>query len=301
MAFRVRGLAYHEVDDFLSCFQAAFCVDDLSLSVIRNSLINDPYFKPERVRVGLLDGEIVSHVVILHRPTWVGSQVLEVAAITAVATDPRFQGEGYGTRVMRDSPQAHSPLELRFGLAHYPRARASSPAWASSRRPVVIGHQCPARGGWSGCPCPPATGSRRSIITSSGRPWPASTGSTATSAPGCSSGRTASGKPGPRRGTFPLGFSNEVGGLGYAAFAGDRMVAYLGGQILPDMPHLAITEFAHLNDHAEAMLVLLAASRAVLSANRRAAGAHLYTAGGTPLLGCWRRTKCRSKPTPRKA
>ena len=79
MGFRVRALQKGELDGFLLCFQDAFGVDDESIAVIRNSLVNDPYFHPERVRVGVLDGQIVSHTVLLHRAVYVGSEVVSVA------------------------------------------------------------------------------------------------------------------------------------------------------------------------------------------------------------------------------
>ena len=78
MAFRVRALQKGELDGLLLCFQDAFGVDDSSISIVRNSLVNDPYFHPERVRVGLLNGRIVSHVVILHRAVFVGNHVIDL-------------------------------------------------------------------------------------------------------------------------------------------------------------------------------------------------------------------------------
>ena len=87
----------------------------------------------------------------------------------------------------------------------------------------------------------------------------------------------------PLRGTFPLGFSHEIGSLGFAAYREGRMVAYLAAQQLPDMPHLAVTEFAHLNDHPEAMLVLLhAAARKYLEIGGRRM--LLHTGGQAPVL-----------------
>jgi putative acetyltransferase len=53
--------------------------------------------------VGVLDDEIISHVVILHRPAWAGRRTIDVAGITAVATHPYYQRRGFGTRVMRDA------------------------------------------------------------------------------------------------------------------------------------------------------------------------------------------------------
>ena len=281
MGFRVRGLQSYEVDRFLSCFQAAFQVDDPSLSVIRNSLVNDPYFRPERVRVGVMDGEIISHVVILHRPTWVGGHVIDVAAITAVATHPRYQGEGFGTRVVRDALKRirRWGYDLALLTTHVPGFFARI---GFLEAPVVIGHRCPARG------------LERMALSFDYElkpldyydQWP----TIATIYREYSHQRTGMQyredkfwQTWPMRGTFPLGFSNEVGSVGMTAHRDGKMVAYLAAQILPDMPHLAVTEFGHMTEHAEAMLTLLreAARRYIQTGGRRVL---LYSGGGAPVL-----------------
>ena len=40
MGFQVRGLQRGELDAALGCFQAAFAIDDASIAVVRNSLVN---------------------------------------------------------------------------------------------------------------------------------------------------------------------------------------------------------------------------------------------------------------------
>src|SRR5574340_1740083 len=103
MALQIRGLHRGEIDGFLVCFQAALGVDDQSLSVVRSSLVNDPYFQRERVRVGLIDGVIISHEVILHRAAYVGNTTVSVAGVTAVATHPYYQKRGIGAKAVQDA------------------------------------------------------------------------------------------------------------------------------------------------------------------------------------------------------
>ncbi len=148
--------------------------------------------------------------------------------------------------------------------------------------PVVIGHQCPARG-LQRLPVP--SGYRLAPLDYYEQ-WPTLAAiyrEYSYQRTGMQLREDRFWESWPRRGTFPLGYSNEVGGLGYVAYAGNEIVAYLAGQILPDMPHLAITEFGHLNDHPEAMLVLLqqAAQYYLQTGGRRVL---IYTAGGTPVL-----------------
>ena len=281
MGFRVRALLRHELDNFLTCFQAAFGVDDQSLSIIRNSLVNDPYFQPEKVRVGVLDGEIISHVVILERPAWAGNQVVKTAGITAVSTHPYFQGKGYGTRVMRDALKhvRRRDYDLAILTTRVPGFFARL---GFEEVPVVMGYQCPA----SGLTRLEVPGDYEIQRLDYHEQWPI----LADIYREYSEARTGMQVREPRfwetwplRGTFPIGFSSELGSTGLIATEGDRMVAYLAAQLLPDMPHLAITEFAHLNDHPRAMLTLL---RAATDRYREAGGRRivLLTGGHAPVL-----------------
>lgn len=278
------------MDDFLLCFQDAFGVDDQSLSIIRNSLINDPYFHPEKVRVGVLDGEIISHVVILERPAWAGNQVIKTAGITAVATRPYYQGKHYGTHVMRDA------------LKHV-RRRGYDLAILTTRVPgffvrlgfeevpAVIGYQCPATG-LARLEVPQGYEIQRLDYHEQ---WPL-LAEVYREYSACRTGmqvrESRFWETWPVRGTFPIGFSSELGSMGMIATQGGRIVAYLAAQLLPDMPHLQVTEFAHLNDHAGAMLVLLKAAaenylttggrRVVMTTGGHAPALKLISAQGIP-------------------
>lgn len=281
MGFRVRGLQRHELDSFLRCFQAAFGVDDPSLSVIRNSLVNDPYFRPERVRVGVLDGEIISHVVILHRPAWAGQQVIEIAGVTAVATHPHYQGQGFGTRTVRDALRLIRKWRYDLGLL-----TARVPGFFARlgfvEVPAVMGHQCPA----TGLVRMEAPSEYQVQPLDYYQQWP----TIAQIYREYSHLRTGMQyreerfwETWPLRGTFPLGFSSEVGSLGLVATKDNQMVAYLAAQLLPDMPHLSVTEFGHRNDHPEAMVALLkaAAERYLTTGGRRVV---MHTGGQAPVL-----------------
>ena len=255
MAFRVRGLQRGEVDQLLACFQAAFGVDEDSISVVRNSLVNDPYFHPERVRVGLLNGDIVSHVVILHRGAYVGSEVATVAGITAVATHPAYQRRGFGTRVMQDALRLirHQGYGLAMLTTRIPRFFAR---FRFREVPKIGGYECPA-----------SALARMSLVhdysverLEYGQVWPEvasvyheySQGQT-----GMQVRESRFWETWPRRGTFPHGFSSRLGAIGVGARLGRKLAAYAAAHIPPEEPRLAVTELAHRRGHEDAALVLL--------------------------------------------
>ena len=60
-----------------------------------------------------LDGSIVVHASVVERELHVGGQPLRTGYVEAVATDPRRQGMGLGTRVMREvTSYIHERFEL---------------------------------------------------------------------------------------------------------------------------------------------------------------------------------------------
>jgi predicted acetyltransferase len=280
--FRVRALQRHELDGFLMCFQAAFSIDEQSLSIIRNSLMNDPYFHPERVRVGVLDEEIISHVVILHRPAWAGRRSINVAGITAVATHPYYQRRGFGTRVMRD---ALAVARRR----NYDLAILTTQVPDFFRRfgfieaPAVLGYECPA----TALARLQAPEEYRLERLSYHEHWPlldAIYREYSDSRTGMQVRDARFWESWPRRGTFPQGFSSGLDATGLLAMRGDTPVAYLAAQQQPDQSNMTATEFAHLNDAPEAMLLLLRhmAEDYLASGGRRVV---LQTGGQAPVLG----------------
>ena len=272
MAFRVRALQKGELDGLLLCFQDAFEVDDASISVVRNSLINDPYFHPERVRVGLLNERIVSHAVILHRAAFVSSAVISVAGITAVATHPAYQRQGFGTRVMHDV--------IRLIKGHnYDMAMLTTrlPAFFSRfgfrEVPKVSGFECPTKALARLKPS-----SQYAIHTLDyNRDWRAvasiyrqySRGLTGLQVRDYRFWETW-----PRRGTFPHGFSARLGAIGLLAADGGDLVAYLAANVSTDQGHLSVTDFAHLPGQEQAGLALL----------RKAAEGYLTSGSGRAVL-----------------
>jgi hypothetical protein len=87
----------------------------------------------------------------------------------------------------------------------------------------------------------------------------------------------------PRRGTFPYGFSSSLDAIGLYAQHDGHAVAYLAAQSQADQANLSITEFAHLNDHANALLPLLKAAGELWwgGGGRRVI---IQTGGDTPVL-----------------
>jgi predicted N-acetyltransferase YhbS len=281
-AFRVRALQKHEVDGFLVCFQAAFGIDEHSLTIIRNSLINDPYFQPELVRVGVLDGEIISHAVILHRPAWVGNQVVNVAGITAVATHPYYQRRGFGTRVMRDTlavarRRAYDLAIITTQVPSFFRQLGFVEA------PAVLGYECPA----TALARIDVPGRFRLQRLDYPEHWPILDTiyrEYSHSRTGMQVRESRFWESWPRRGTFPQGFSNELDSIGVIARWNQEPVAYLAAQHLPDQTYLTFTEFAHRNDVPEGLLFLLrhvADSYVSIGGHRTV----LHTGGHAPVLG----------------
>jgi len=281
MALHVRGLQKGELDGLLACFQAAFSVDDQSLSIVRNSLINDPYFLPERVRVGLADGMIAGHVVVLHRAVYVGNVVASVAGITAVGVHPYYQRRGFGTRLMQDA--------LRMI-----RQRGYDLAMLTTRIPGFF-----ARFGFREVPkvdgfeCPSTALARLQVTTPCNiekldfnQHWPA----LAAIYHQYSQGRTGmqvrdlrAWETWPRRGTFPYGFSSQLDACGLLGVVRGQNVAYLAGHSPPEQRHLSVQELAHLRGHEQAALSLLkAAAQRFLDIG--AGRTVIQTGGGTPVL-----------------
>ncbi len=281
MAFRVRSLQKGELDSFLTCFQSAFSIETSGLSVIRNSLVNDPYFHPDRIRIGVLDGHVVSIAVILHRAAYVGNQVVTVAGLTAVATHPAFQRRGFGTRVVQDAVRMI-------------RRQGYDLSMLTTRLPDFF-----SRFGFrevlkvSGYECPVSALARLSVEAKCSiapldyqQHWPA----LAALYHSYSQGRTGMQvrdtrfwETWPRRGTFPYGFSSELDATGLLAVVGEQIVAYLAAQNPPEQRQLSVTELAHLREHAPAALALLkvAAERSLKSGTSRAV---LQLGAAAPLL-----------------
>lgn len=281
MAFRVRGLQKGELDGCLTCFQAAFGVDDNGISIVRNSLVNDPYFHPDRVRVGLLDSEIISIAVILHRAAYVGSQVVTVAGLTAVATHPAYQRRGIGSRVVSDAVRLIRQQGYDLGMLTT-RLPDFFSRFGFREVPKVAGYECPASA-LARLPVATACSIERLDYQ---RHWPA----LAALYHQYSQGRTGMQvrdmrfwETWPRRGTFPHGFSSQLNAIGLVAVVDGQLVAHLAAECPPEHPHLSVTEFAHLRGHEQAGCALLqaAADRFLDTGSGRAV---IRTGGDAPIL-----------------
>ena len=281
MALHVRALQRGELDGFLTCFQAAFTVDDQSLSIVRNSLVNDPYFQPERVRVGLLDGAIVSHVVILHRAAYVGNVVVSVAGITAMATHPYYQRRGYGTRVLQDALRLVRQRGYQVAMLTT-RVPDFFTRFGFREVPKVDGFECPT----SALARAEIKGRCEIEKLDYNHHWPA----LAAIYHQYSQGRTGmqmrdlrSWETWPRRGTFPHGFSAQLDACGLVGMVRGQNVAYLAAHCPPEQRHMTVSELCHLQGHEQAAFTLLnAAAQRFLSMG--ASRALLQTGGGTPVL-----------------
>ena len=285
MALRVRALQKGELDGLLLCFQDAFGVDDASISIVRNSLVNDPFFHPDRVRVGLLDGRIVSHVVILHRAVYVGPQVISVAGVTAVATHPAYQRQGFGARVVQDA--VHVIRQQGYDIAMLTtRLPGLFRRFGFREVPKVDGFECPS----SALARLEAEGYALQSLEYN-RDWRAishiyqlySIGMTGLQVRDARFWETW-----PRRGTFPHGFSSRLGAIGLLAVKGEELAAYLAGSMSVEQSHLLVSDLAHRPGHEQAALLLLceAAQRYLSSGSGRTV---LQVGGNAPVIAHLRR------------
>jgi len=261
MSFRVRALQKGELDGLLLCFQDAFEVDDPSIAIVRNSLVNDPYFHPERVRVGLLDGYIVSHVVILHRIVYVGSQVISVAGITAVATHPAYQRRGFGSRVVQDALHLikHQGYDLAMLTTRVPGFFLR---FGFREVPKVAGFACEPS---ALAQLQPATRCTFAELDYN-RDWRALASIYHQYSQGLTGMQIRDARyweTWPRRGTFPEGLSSRLGGLGLLAQHQGSIVGYLGANMSAEHNDLVVTDLAHQRGQPAIALDLLreAASR----------------------------------------
>jgi len=280
MAFRARALHKGELDGLLLCFQDAFGVDDPSISVVRNSLVNDPYFHPDRVRVGVLNGRIVSHVVILHRGVYVGPKVITVAGITAVATHPDYQRQGFGSRVVEDAVRLvrQQGYDMAMLTTRLPDFFAR---FGFREVPKVDGFECPSAAltrleadGYTVVPLDYSRDWR--TISSVYQLY--SVGQT-----GMQVRDQRFWESWPRRGTFPHGFSSRLGAIGLLAVRGEEIVAYLAAGMSSEQSHLTVSDFAHRPGHDDAGLFLLreAAQRYLASGSGRTV---LQVGGNAPVI-----------------
>ena len=255
MAFRVRSLQKGELDSLLACFQAAFAVDAASIAIVRNSLINDPYFHPDRIRVGLLNGRIVSMAVVLHRAAYVGNSAVTVAGLTAVATHPDYQRRGLGSRLVQDTVRLIRQQGYDLSMLTT-RVPGFFSRFGYREVPKVSGYECPASA-LARLSVDPRFSIQKLDYQ---HHWPA----LAALYHNYSRGRTGMQvrdmrfwETWPRRGTFPHGFSSELDATGLVAVTDDQLVAYLAAYSPPEQAHLSVTELAHLRSQGQAALALL--------------------------------------------
>lgn len=266
----------------LVCFRAAFGVDESGISIVRNSLVNDAYFRPEMVRVGVLDRDIVSHAVVLHRSVYVGNAVINVAGVTAVGTHPSYRRRGFGSATVQDA------LRLVRRSGYHLAMLTTSVAGFFARFgfqevPKIDGYECPAAA-LAELPV-----DERYLIQrfEYHEHWPA----LASIYQQYSQGRTGMQvrdirfwDTWPRRGTFPYGFSSQADAIGLMAQFQGQPIAYLAAHCPAEQRHLSVSEVAHLRGHEEAGLGLLreAADRFLAVGSGRAV---IRLSGNAPVLG----------------
>jgi predicted N-acetyltransferase YhbS len=256
MAFRVRALQKGELDSLLLCFQGAFGVDDPSISVVRNSLVNDPYFHPERVRVGVLDGQVISHTVVLHRAVYAGTQVITVAGITAVATHPAYQGQGFGSRVVQDTLRLvkRQGYDLAMLTTRVPNFFAR---FGFREVPKIAGFECPASA-LARLDLAPHCSIEELDYSRDWRTIHSIYSRYSVGLTGLQVRDARFWETWPRRGTFPHGFSPRLGAIGLLGSVGGQAVGYVAAHVTPDQEHLTFTQIGHLPGHEEVALALLA-------------------------------------------
>ncbi len=121
------------------------------------TLLSKPGFHPQMCRAGILDGRIVSHVLVEHHLLTYGSVQLKTAGIGRALTEPYYRGRGYATAVMQDvltyMIEQHAHIALlddpagffgRFGFYPvWPRYRLTFDSAAASQLPTTMTVRAP--------------------------------------------------------------------------------------------------------------------------------------------------------------
>jgi len=102
MALILRGLKNRgELDRILQFYPAVFT--KTPLSYFSSRLLNDPYLKPDDIRIAEENGEILSTITVYRRKMYWRGKTVDFAGIGNVATRPDKRGLGLSSKVMRDS------------------------------------------------------------------------------------------------------------------------------------------------------------------------------------------------------
>ncbi len=104
----VRAATRADLDSAAECIGEAFGggdparYDEIRATVALTAK-DDPFARLEDLRVGVLDGEVVSAAAVLPRPVHMGGAVLSMGGIAAVCTRESHRGAGHNTAVLRDA------------------------------------------------------------------------------------------------------------------------------------------------------------------------------------------------------
>lgn len=97
------------------------------------NLLSRPGFQPDYCRVGVLDGQIISHALTERATMRYGSSPLRVMGIGSVHTRPSYRRRGYATAVLRDAlafmMEQGAHLALLHDTARYFNRFGFSPVW----------------------------------------------------------------------------------------------------------------------------------------------------------------------------
>ena len=104
----VRAATEADLESAAECIGEAFAYgDDAQYDAIREEVLHtahdDPFASLEDLRVGLIDGVVVSTVAVMPRPIYVDGSLLSMGGLAGVCTRASHRHHGYNTAVLRDT------------------------------------------------------------------------------------------------------------------------------------------------------------------------------------------------------
>jgi hypothetical protein len=106
----VRAATEADLESAAECIGEAFASgDDAQYDTIRQEVLHaahdDPFLSLDDLRVGVIDGVVVSTVAVMPRPIHVDGSILSMGGLAGVCTRESHRHHGYNTAVLRDTIQ----------------------------------------------------------------------------------------------------------------------------------------------------------------------------------------------------
>ncbi len=98
----VRPARPNEYDAVIEMVERRFTQGDAA-RIVDGTLRHDPRFRPEHLRVGLVNGKLAGMMLFIDRMVRIGTAKVRCGIVAPVATDNGYEGRGVASEVMRDA------------------------------------------------------------------------------------------------------------------------------------------------------------------------------------------------------